>query len=382
MAKQREIWCDDDEHKLYEHFVDFNEWLDSNQEDVQEILINNCIETFSYPSKVLYAGDKKAYEETFLSYRIQRRHEVLSKEFLNDTCGDDHWFERNEERFNQLIARLVEKEVVPFIGAGISAEGGFPTWKDHLRQQGRTAGVDKNLIDTHLKKGDFEYVVETIEAKVGQDVFAQEIRDVFSKTGSLTDITLLLPELFTGTLITTNYDNLIEQAFDTGIESTAQVMDDYKTFKIPDQSKTTIIKLHGDTKIPKRCILGKNQYTSAYGKGKLDLNCPIPKLLQYYFLNRSLLFLGCSLNNDRTIHVFRAVKATAGDKDLPQHFSIEQAPELEGELRARNTELLNLGITPIWYAKGQYKLVGDILRHAGNEVKYRKSGKESVSKQL
>jgi hypothetical protein len=25
------IWCDEDEHSRYEHFADFNEWLDSEE---------------------------------------------------------------------------------------------------------------------------------------------------------------------------------------------------------------------------------------------------------------------------------------------------------------------------------------------------------------
>ncbi len=84
--------------------------------------------------------------------------------------------------------------------------------------------------------------------------------------------------------------------------------------------------------------------------------------------------MGCSLNNDRTIQVFKAVKAVMGDIDLPQHFSIEQTPETEGELVTRNAELLSLGITAIWYAKGQYQLVEEIVRHAKNEVKYKMGG--------
>ena len=71
--------------------------------------------------------------------------------------------------------------------------------------------------------------------------------------------------------------------------------------------------------------------------------------------------------------MFRAVKAAIGDGDRPEHFSIEQAPvTLEG-LVARNAELLDLGITPIWYPKGEYDKVGAILGHARNERTHKRS---------
>ncbi len=30
MDAKAETWCDRDEHKLFEYYVDFNEWLDSD----------------------------------------------------------------------------------------------------------------------------------------------------------------------------------------------------------------------------------------------------------------------------------------------------------------------------------------------------------------
>lgn len=371
-----ETWCERDEHKLFECFIDFNDWLDGGEDEAKAIRDANGLNKVSQPSKALFAGDKAAYDQVFREYRIQRRHEVLSGEYIADTFGDDHWFVRNEERLDQLVLCLLEDSVVPFIGAGVSVAGGFPTWKNHLRQQGKTAGIDSSIIESHLAKGEFEAVIETIETTRGPDVFAQEIRDAFSKTGSLEKITLLISELFKDTLITTNYDRLLEQSFDIGPGDEVQVISSTNAMEKPDPEKVTVIKLHGDIKTPNRCILGKRQYDEAYGETDLDLSRPIPKLLSYYYRNSSLLFIGCSLNNDRTIQVFKAVKEDQkrkGDFDLPEHFSIEQAPETVAELADRNAELLKLGITPIWFPNGDYDKVEAILRHARNELKYKQS---------
>lgn len=369
MTAQAETWCDRDEHNLFELFVDFNEWLESDE--AIELRQENNIDGLSQPSKALFAGDKEAYDQAFEEYRSARRNEALNKEYLCAQFTDDHWFQRNLDHFDQLVQYLEAGAVVPFIGAGLSVAGGFPSWKDHLRQQGRTAGIDKIHIEDLLGNGHYETVIEEIENIRGRDVFTQEIRDVFSRTGNITDTTLLLTELFSDTLITTNYDRLIEQSFDTGQENAFQVINGLNALEKPDADRVTIIKLHGDIKNPTRCILSRNQYDVAYGGDQLDMTLPIPKLLSYHYRNSSLLFLGCSLNNDRIIQVFRAVKEALGDAVIPQHFSIEQAPEDEQEIVERNAHLANLGITAIWFEKGAFDYVESILRLAKNELRYR-----------
>lgn len=370
MTVHAETWCDRDGHKLFEYFVDFNEWLDSDEAvAVREAY---SIDGLSVPSKAFYAGDKEAYDQVFQEYRETRRKEVLNESYFYDQFGDDHWFQRNLDRFNQLIERLTDGDVVPFIGAGLSVAGGFPSWEGHLRTQGRTAGIAPAQTETFLASGQYEAVIEAIEARGCRDVFIQEIRDVFSRTGRITDTTLLITELFPDTVITTNYDRLIEQAFDTGAANAPQVINGKDALHGLANDRVSVIKLHGDVRTPATCILGKNQYDEAYGYGDIDINLPIPKLLAYYYKNSSLLFLGCSLNSDRTIKVFRAIKeAIERDIVIPQHFSIEQAPETEAELVERNAYLSRLGITGIWFEKDQYQYVEDMLRLARNELRYR-----------
>lgn len=368
-ASISEIWCDRDKHNLYEYFMDFNEWIDSDEG--LELREMNSIDGLSQPSKAFFASDLEAYNQAFKEYREFRRNEVLGEKYLCEQFSDDHWFQRNLNRFEQLVQCLEEGAVVPFVGAGLSVEGGFPTWKEHLRQQGRTAGIDPSHINSLLENGKYENIIEEIENTLGRDVFIQEIRDVFSQTGKITDTTLRLTELFNDTIITTNYDRLIEQAFETGIENAFEIINGMDSLKDPSVDRVTIIKLHGDIKNPARCIFSKNQYNQAYGTEELDSTLPIYKLLSYHFRTSSLLFLGCSLNNDRTIQVFQAVKNEMGDTDKPQHFSIEQAPENEKDIVNRNAYLLNLGITAIWFEKGQYDYVESILRHARNELRYR-----------
>lgn len=370
-------WCKSDRHDQFEFFTDFNEWLES--EEGLETRQKYNLTSLSKPARGFYAGDREAYKQAFRVYREQRYLEVLSESYLKDTFNGSHWFDRNRERFEQLMSCLLDGQVVPFIGAGISVDAGFPTWKNHLRQQGRTAGIQAEHVEGLLKSGQFEEVIKEIELIRGRDTFIQEIRDAFSKTGTITDTILTITELFEDTLITTNYDKTIELAFDTGKYEEIQVMGAHNAMGPVDLSKTTIYKLHGSIERPTDCILSKGQYDAAYGGAAIDLSRPIPKLLSYHYKTSSLLFLGCSLANDRTMQVFKAVKDQMGDIDRPQHFSIEQAPETEEDLVKRNAYLAGFGITAIWFERGAYDLVGGILRHLRNELRYRRGNQDKFT---
>jgi NAD-dependent SIR2 family protein deacetylase len=364
------IWCDEDEHYRYEYFADFNAWLDS--EEGQEVRAEYGVDALPQPSKALFSGDRNGYEEVFQEFRKARRHEALNEAYLCEQFGDDHWFQRNVDHFIQLVDLMYEGAVVPFVGAGISASGGFSSWKDHLRHQGKTAHIDSARIEALLASGAYETVLEEIEAVRGREVFINEIRDEFSRGGTIPDVVWRISELFTDTVITTNYDRLIEQAYDTGEVGKVEVINGLNALDNADPKKTTIYKLHGDIRVPKRCILSKNQYDEAYGNGSLNMDKPIPKLLSYHYKNSSLLFLGCSLGNDRTVQVFRKIKEGMGEEEeTKQHFSIEQAPESLEEIAQRNAELAMLGITPIWFEKARFEFVENILGLAKNELRHR-----------
>ncbi len=367
------IWCDEDGHRKYEDYTDFNEWFDSAEGT--ESRMQALVEGLASPSKAFFAGDREAYNVTLEGFRLDRRNEWLSADALQELLGDAHWSERNAARFDQLCDRMEAGDVVPFVGAGLSQPGGFPTWKDHLRQQGRTAGMDPAAVEGLLAQGLYEEIVDQIEQQRGDDVFAQELRDAFAKNGVIPPADYLVAELFQDTLITTNYDRLIEQSFDFGGGKAVEVLTPATILQPPHAAKVTVIKLHGNVDTPGSCILSRAQYGAAYGADAIDLALPIPQALDYYFRNSSLLFLGCGLNQDRTVRVFEAIKtkAKADGADLPQHFSIEQCPADEAALIARNQYLLRIGVTPIWFPAGEFDFVEGILRLARNELLYRRA---------
>src|SRR6185437_991619 len=268
------IWCDEDGHRKYEDFADFNEWFDGTEG--AELRVQALVEGLANPSKAFFVGDREAYNVTLEGFRLDLRNEWLSKRPLDELLGDTHWSDRNAARFDQLCDRMEAGDVVPFVGAGLSQPGGFPTWTDHLRRQGRTAGIQAAVIEDLLARGLYEDVVDRIEQQRGDDVFAQELRDAFSKNGVIPPADYLIAELFQDTVITTNYDRLLEQSYDFGGSRAVEVLTPATILRSPDTSKVTVIKLHGNVDAPASCILSKAQYAAAYGAPVANLVLPIP----------------------------------------------------------------------------------------------------------
>ena len=103
------IWCDEDEHSRYEHFADFNEWLDG--EEGQTARIDYGVDALPQPSKALFAGDRNGYDEAFQAFRKACRHEALGESWFQEHLGDDHWFQRNVDHFIQLVELMAAEPV-------------------------------------------------------------------------------------------------------------------------------------------------------------------------------------------------------------------------------------------------------------------------------
>lgn len=103
----KKTWCDKGRHNLFEFFTDFNEWIDGIEG--QDIRVKYGIDDLSQPSKALYASDPEAYNQEFKIFRKAQREQILGAENILNNFGDDHWFKRNEEHFEQL-AKCVNRQ--------------------------------------------------------------------------------------------------------------------------------------------------------------------------------------------------------------------------------------------------------------------------------
>jgi hypothetical protein len=114
------------------------------------------------------------------------------------------------------------------------------------------------------------------------------------------------------------------------------------------QGERCILKLHGHFNSPETYIFSQSQYDAAYGKDALDYTKPLAKVLRQIFVSHSLLFLGCSLEQDRTLELFKDV-VRSNAFDIPAHFAFLPEPQEHSQKIPKENLLDEAKIRPIWY---------------------------------
>ena len=82
-----------------------------------------------------------------------------------------------------------------------------------------------------------------------------------------------------------------------------------------------MLKLHGDASQPDTYVFTEEQYRQGYGEGEIDFRLQLPKALRQVYVSHLLLFLGCSLAQDKIMDLFKQVK-DEGQFVIPEHFAL------------------------------------------------------------
>lgn len=283
---------------------------------------------------------------------------------------------RNRGPVESLIRQLRSPlGVIPFVGAGMSAgvrlEGKgsrFPQWSELIA--GLAAGrTIEHEVAGLLASGDFESAASLVDRERPNDL-SRSIKDAFDRTVSpqylRSGALSYLPYLTKGPVITTNYDRVLEQVF----TASGKPFDTTIFGPRPDEivsalheSSHTLIKMHGDCRDRTDRVFTRESYEAAYGtatEGTLQQG-RIAGLAWLMFTNRPLLFLGCSLEHDRTVGVLREIV-----RRLPgiAHYAILAADKSQNAWDAREQKLDEIGVRGLWYYPGHFEEIEQLLREA------------------
>lgn len=163
-------------------------------------------------------------------------------------------------------------------------------------------------------------------------------------------------------MITTNFDHVLEEAFKQCGKEFRKIVTGVK----PDlaagalyQNRRFLLKIHGDSEESSERILTRQDYADRYGS-PVDLARPLPTLLNQMLLSRPLLFVGCSLNQDRTVNVLGSVVRHI--RSLV-HYGILEQPATRDQFLQRAQFVSDHNIRPIWYPNGKHEWIEKILAY-------------------
>lgn len=120
-------------------------------------------------------------------------------------------FHSNKNRLERI--KNNKKNIVPFVGAGISKSCGLYLWQellDKLAAEYFTPEQLENLKSTHDV---FGYADEIVAAAGNLDMVMKRIGEIFDEVETVhTEIPSLLVSSFSPMIVTTNYDTMLEEA--------------------------------------------------------------------------------------------------------------------------------------------------------------------------
>ena len=199
---------------------------------------------------------------------------------------------------SQIKKSINENSLILFVGAGISANSNLPTWKELIRSLENDLNLPEEKTKDPLRVAQYYY--DTF----GKNQYTKKIEDVFFSKGTSkpNELHKLIEKIAPKHIITTNYDSLLEDQFESGLLKYNVVAEDKD---IPyTSSERYLIKMHGDFG-KKNIVLKEDDYLD------YALNFPmVSTLIQSLIMNHTLLFVGYSLGDSTFNSIFRLIQNT------------------------------------------------------------------------
>ncbi|MFN7537110.1 MAG: SIR2 family NAD-dependent protein deacylase, partial [Burkholderiales bacterium] len=219
-------------------------------------------------------------------------------------------------------------------------------------------GLDVQDIEPLMAQYDYLQAAQVLHDASAQQV-QHFIKTEFRQRGAISGSVALLPQLANGCIVTTNFDTVIEDLF----KEKGQPLDGYMHGTQAGNNfvqrllrgERCILKLHGDAGQSNTHVFTQAQYKAAYGDAggaPFAFQNQLPRALRQIFISHSLLFLGCSLEQDKTLDLFKSV-VDEGAFEIPDHFALLNEPATPPERARKEARLLQLKIRPLWYATSQ-----------------------------
>ena len=204
------------------------------------------------------------------------------------------------DHLRKLAERLGEHarrgQLAVFIGAGVSAAAGLPTWERLVDELAGRTELDDEL-RAGLAKLPPQDSAALLARELGREQLEAFVKERFGP-GAYALAHALIADLPVQEFVTTNYDPLVElAASDVGRQ--VRVL----PFEETAPGAPWLLKLHGDAAHPESVVLTREEYLQ-FG----DSRAALAGVLQSLLLTRHVLFVGSSMLDDDLIRIAHQVR--------------------------------------------------------------------------
>lgn len=203
-----------------------------------------------------------------------------------------------------------------FVGAGVSMAAGYPSWSSLLEDIGEELGVSSNNVHDLAALAQW-----SIQANGGATRVREVIKKEIGPDKPIPDAVEVIARLPIRHIWTTNYDRLIERAFQAisrPLEPISGVKD--LALKGP-RGATRLYKMHGSVDRLDDVVISTDDYELFRSRRGAYL-----PLFQAHLTGMSMLFIGISFTDPNIRHVLSLIRESFTDAP-PEHFAIVRPPK-------------------------------------------------------
>jgi hypothetical protein len=258
-----------------------------------------------------------------------------------------------QRRFIRRYAQAIASgDVAIFAGAGLSRAAGYVDWKGLLREIANDLKLDIDRETDLIAVAQYHLNERRSRARIHQAI-VDELSSIAEPTRGH-DILARLPM---PAVWTTNYDQLLERAF----EKAGKIVDLKLTQENLAQTKrgrdVVVYKMHGCVSQPQDAVVTKDDYEQYESKRPLFVES-----LKGDLISKTFLFLGFSFTDPNIEYILSRVRVLLGTNirdhfcimrslERPRHFAGRKKAEYEYEhrrLSLRQSDLHRFGIETVW----------------------------------
>lgn len=217
----------------------------------------------------------------------------------------------NKEQFlNQFTRQALDERISLFVGAGASANAGYPSWYNLFKPLAKELG-------TPLEESiNYYRVAQYYSNKFGQAELKKRINEIINKNDFYSPLINELIDIGFTNIWTTNFDNVLELNYSSRNILINKVFRDADLSNVELNKRINIYKMNGDISNPEGIVATQKDYEEYFESHRMML-----MFLKRELISSTFLFIGYSFTDNLVMDCLSEITRYLGDA-APYHYTI------------------------------------------------------------
>lgn len=217
----------------------------------------------------------------------------------------------NKEQFlNQFTRQALDERVSLFVGAGASANAGYPSWHNLFKPLAKDLGTELD------ETADYYRLAQYYSNKFGQAELRKRINDIINKNDFRSPLINELIDVGFTNIWTTNFDNVLELNYNNRNILINKVFKDADLSNVELNKRINIFKMNGDITNLEGIVATQKDYEEYSDNHRMML-----LFFKRELISSTFLFIGYSFTDYLVMDCLSEITRYLGDA-APYHYTI------------------------------------------------------------